>query len=126
MESHEEEPRAISLEVILEQAGKSFDMTYMHLRETRQSDENKRVYVPGKSSNVKSDRGTPMATHGSDRHGRPPQSPGKADGNPSPPRLIQHQIDTNIAGITRDAEQRRRRPQGHRNTTRAGQSRART
>lgn len=32
-------------------------MTYMHLRETRQSDENKRVYVPGKSSNVKSDRG---------------------------------------------------------------------
>lgn len=26
-----------------------------------------------------------MATHGSDRHGRPPQSPGKADGNPSPP-----------------------------------------
>uniref|UniRef100_A0A0D9Y3Z6 Uncharacterized protein n=1 Tax=Oryza glumipatula TaxID=40148 RepID=A0A0D9Y3Z6_9ORYZ len=53
MESHEEEPRAISLEVILEQAGKSFDMTYMHLRETRQSDENKRVYVPGKSSNVK-------------------------------------------------------------------------
>uniref|UniRef100_A0A0E0FH03 Glutaredoxin domain-containing protein n=1 Tax=Oryza nivara TaxID=4536 RepID=A0A0E0FH03_ORYNI len=48
--------QVVSLEVILEQAGKSFDTTYMHLRETRQSDENKRVYVPGKSSNVKSDR----------------------------------------------------------------------